>query len=149
MTERTQPTTANRVGYVIAIVINAALLVVVNNLLAWGWISWLTDDFEEVLPLLNVSLTATILVNLVYLAYDAEWFKSLCELGLLSISLAVTIRLYRVFPFDFSAYDVDWAVLVRIVLIIAMVGVGIAMIVQVVKLVRFAIAAGTSEQPSH
>lgn len=149
MTERTHPTTANRVGYVIAIVINAALLVVVNNLLAWGWISWLTDDFEEVLPLLNVSLTATILVNLVYLAYDAEWFKSLCELGLLSISLAVTIRLYRVFPFDFSAYDVDWAVLVRIVLIIAMVGVGIAMIVQVVKLVRFAIAAGTSEQPSH
>ena len=149
MTERTQPTTANRVGYVIAIVINAALLVVVNNLLAWGWISWLTDDFEEVLPLLNLSLTATILVNLVYLAFDAEWFKSLCELGLLSISLAVTIRLYQVFPFDFSAYDVDWAVLARIVLIIAMVGVGIAMIVQVVKLVRFAIAAGTSEQPSH
>ena len=94
-------------------------------------------------PLLNLSLTATILVNLVYLAFDAEWFKSLCELGLLSISLAVTIRLYQVFPFDFSAYDVDWAVLARIVLIIAMVGVGIAMIVQVVKLIRFAIAAGT------
>lgn len=149
MTERTQPTTANRVGYVIAILINAALLVVVNNLLAWGWISWLTNDFEEVLPLLNLSLTATILVNFVYLGYDAEWFKSLCELGLLSVSLAVTIRLYQVFPFDFSAYDVDWAVLARIVLIIAMVGVGIAMIVQVVKLVRFAIAAGTSEQPSH
>ena len=149
VTERTRPTTANRVGYVIAIVINAALLVVVNNLLAWGWISWLTDEFEEVLPLLNLSLTATILVNVVYLAYDAAWFKSISELGLLVISLAVTIRLYQVFPFDFSAYAADWALLARTVLIIAMVGVGIAMIVQVVKLVRIAIAAGASEQPSH
>jgi len=149
VTERTQPATANRVGYVVAIVINAVLLVVVNNLLAWGWISWLTDDFEQVLPLLNLSLTATILVNVLYLAYDAAWFKSISELGLLAISLAVTIRLYQVFPFDFSAYAVDWAVLARAVLIIAMVGVGIAMIVQVVKLVRIAIAAGASEQPSH
>ena len=147
LTERTGPSTASRVGYVIAIVLNAALLVVVNNILAWGWISWLTEEWEEVLPLLNVSLTATILVNVVYLAFDAEWFKSLCELGLLSISLAVTIRVYQVFPFDFSAYDFDWAAMVRVILIIGMIGIGIAMIVQLVKLVRFGIAAGSSELP--
>jgi hypothetical protein len=147
--ENARPTTTRRFGYVIAIIINAAVLVVVNNLLEWGWISWLTDDFEEVLPLLNLSLTATILVNVIYLAYDAEWFKSACELGLLAVSLAVTIRMYQVFPFDFSAYDANWDTLARLVLVFAMVGVAIAMIVQLVKLVRIAIAAGASEQPSH
>lgn len=147
MTDRTRPTTTRRVGYVIAIIINAALLVVVNNLLEWGWISWLTDDWEEVLPLLNLSLAATIIVNVIYLAYDAEWFKSVCELGLLPISLAVTIRTYQVFPFDFSAYDGNWETLARLVLVFAMIGIGIAMVVQVVKLVRFAIVAGSSEPP--
>lgn len=147
MAESTRPTTTRRVGYGIAIVINAALLVVVNNLLEWGWISWLTDDFEKVLPLLNLSLTATILVNAVYLVYDAEWFKSACEFGLLVISMAVLARTYQVFPFDFSAYAGTWEVLARAVIVIAMIGVGIAMVVQLVKLVRIAIVAGSSGPP--
>ena len=138
---------ARRIGYVIAIAINAALLVVVNNLLEWGWISWLTDDFEKVLPLLNLSLVATMVVNAVYLIYDASWFKSVCELGLLAITMAVLARTYIVFPFDFSAYAGSWETLTRLVIVLGMIGVGIAMVVHLVKLIGLAVTAGSSGPP--
>lgn len=134
-TDRRPSPASRRLGYVITIALNAALLVIVNNLLAWGWLPFLTEEFNEVLPLLNVSIAASIAVNLVYLFFDPAWFNALAEMGLLAVSLAVTIRMYRVFPFDFSPYDFDWALTARILLILGMVGMGAGMIANLVKLV--------------
>ena len=125
-----------RFGYVVAILVNVALLIAANNLLAWDIFPFLTDDFDRVLPIITVSLAAGIAVNLIYLAYDAGWFKALTQIGLLVISLAATIRLYQVFPFDFSAYEFGWETLAKWVLILAMVGVGIGMITELVKLAK-------------
>jgi hypothetical protein len=50
------------------------------------------------------------------------------------IGLVVTVRIFRVFPFDFSEYDFPWAGTTRAILILAMVGVCIGMIVEAVKL---------------
>lgn len=127
--------TTRRIGYVIAIAVNAAILYVVNHLLAWGWPPWLTDEFEEVLPILSISLLASILANVLYLGYDAAWFKSLTQVVVIGIAMAATIALFGVFPFDFSAYEFNWAVVARMVLILAMVGAGIAMITESVKFV--------------
>jgi hypothetical protein len=127
--------TGRRIGYVIAAAINVALLYFVNNLLNWDLSPFLTDDFERVIPLINVSLVATIVVNVIYLFFDRRWFKSLTQIGLAGIAMAATVRLYRVFPFDFSAYDFAWATLARAVLIIAMVGMAIAIVAETVKLI--------------
>ncbi len=127
-----------RFGYGVAIAGNVALLVIVNNILDWGWLPWLTADFRDVLPIMNVSLGASIAVNAVYLLHDGRGFKAFAELGLLIISLIVTIRVWRVFPFDFSAYDFGWGTLARWLLGLALFGIAVAMLVQVIQLGRLA-----------
>lgn len=146
--QNTSPAT-RRFGYVVAIVVNIVMLVIVNNILEWGWLSWLTDEWSDLAPMVSFSIIATIIVNAAYLAYDSAWFKSLTQVGLLVISLFVTIRIYQVFPFDFSAYEGNWEALARGVLIVAMVGIGIGLIVELVKLAKAAAAATATHQPSH
>jgi len=136
-----------RIGYAVAIACNVALLVIVNNILDWGWLPWLTADFRDVLPVLNVSFGASIAVNAVYLAYDAPGFKAAAELGLLIVALIVTIRFWRVFPFDFSAYDFSWGTLVRWLLGLAMFGICIGMLVQLAQLARLAARRGAPGDP--
>lgn len=115
--------------------VNAIVLYVVDNVLEWDLLPFLTDDFTSVLPLLQLSLLATIAVNVVYLAYDQQTFRSVMQLGLSGISLAVVLRLYEVFPFDFSGYAPMWGTVARAVLILAIVGTGIGIVVEVGRLV--------------
>ncbi|CAB4877936.1 MAG: hypothetical protein F2793_05290 [Actinobacteria bacterium] len=131
-----------RAGYVIAIIINAVLLYLING--RPGWESWdvLTADFVLVLWLVNLSLSLSFIANVLYLVYDVPWFKATCELVLAVVSLAVAVRGYQVFPFDFSSFAYGWTVLVRLILVVAMIGSSIAIIVQLVKLVRAAVGAG-------
>ncbi|MCU0281164.1 MAG: hypothetical protein MUE66_04910 [Acidimicrobiia bacterium] len=125
-----------KVGYAVAIACNIALLVIANNILDWGWLPWLTEEFRQVLPVMNVSLGASIAANAIYLFYDPPGFKAAAELGLLIVSLIVTIRFLQVFPFDFTAYEFGWGTLARWLLVLAIVGICIGMLVQVVQLVR-------------
>ena len=125
-----------RVGYAIAIAVNAAVLWFVHQLLDWGWPPWLTADFEQVLPAISRSLIASILANAAYLLYDKDWFKALTQIVVLVISLQATIAILRVFPFDFSAYQFDFDVVARVILVVAIIGIFIAIISEVVKLVR-------------
>jgi hypothetical protein len=124
-----------RAGYVVSIVVNAAIVIVVNNLLAWELLPWLTDDFDRVLPVVNLSLLATIAVNVVYLWFDPDWFRSSSQIALNVISIAAIVRMWQVFPFDFSAYDFDWDVVVRILLVVAFAGTVIGIVAEAVKLV--------------
>jgi hypothetical protein len=137
--------TTRRIGYTVAIVVNVAVLVVAHNLLDWGWFPWLTAEFDEVLPIITVSIVASIVANAVYLAYDLKWFRSAAEIGLLAVSLAATIRILQVFPFDFSAYEFGWGTLVRSVLGVAIAAIALAMLVQVIRLVRL-VARGPWEE---
>lgn len=131
--KRRRPGGLHRFGYALAAAVNLMLLVVVNNLLAWDLLPWLTDDFEQVLPILNLSLVASMAVNLAYIWVDPGGFKPLVQAGLNVINLLVVFRLLRLFPFDFSGYEFDWAILARIVLILAMVGTTIAIIAELAK----------------
>ena len=140
--------TARRIGYGVAVVFNLIFLAIVNNILGWGWVSWLTEDFETLLPIINLSLLASVLVNLVYILYDAKWFKALCESGLVMISLLVAIRTWQVFPFDFSAYSFDWETAARWVLALAIVAMSIALVVNVGKLIVATARSVETQQPS-
>jgi hypothetical protein len=123
-----------RAGYLAAVVVNTLMAVIVTNLLGWGWLPFLTDDFELLVPLVVVSLGAGILANLAYLVYDPRWFKSLCQVGISAISLVVAVRMYQVFPFDFAGYGSGWATVTRVVLILAIAGSAVALLVEGVKL---------------
>ena len=149
MTDQISPRATRRFGYGAAIAVNVVMLWIVNNLLEWGWPSWLTDEFDQVLPIINVSIVATIIVNLAYIAYDTAWFKSLLQIGLLAISLLVTIRLYQEFPFDFSAYSINWEAVTRGILIFVCIAIGIGLIAEIVKFAKSASEAVATHQPSH
>jgi len=118
---------------------NLVFLYVANNLLAWDLLSFLTAAFGSVVWLINLSLAATILANVVWLGYDAPWFKSLSQIGVNLISAVVSIRMYQVFPFDFSQSQFDWAPITRLVIILTFVGVALATIAELTKLVRLAL----------
>ncbi len=126
--------TGRRIGYVIAVAFNVAMLAVVPNLLDWGWPAFLTDEFVEVVPWISFSLAASIVANVVYWYDDAPAIRSVGGLVTNAIGLVVSYRMLRAFPFDFSTYDFDWSIVVTVILILAMVGSGIGMFVEARKL---------------
>jgi hypothetical protein len=125
---------AKRFGYLLAAAINAVMLWVVHQLLDWEWPGFLTPEFDDVLPILTFSFVVSIAVNLVYAWRDAYPIKSIGEMTTAAIGFAVTLRTWRVFPFDFSGYDADWSWLVRLILIVAMIGTAIGFVAESVKL---------------
>jgi hypothetical protein len=134
--EQPRSPAARRFGYVVAVGVNLVLLYVVNNLLEWGVPEFLTGDFERVLPIMNFSIVANVVVNIVYLFFDPTWFKSITQIVLSVIGLIVVIRLYRVFPFDYTAYEFyefEWEVVTRVVLVLIMIGISIGIIVTTAK----------------
>jgi hypothetical protein len=130
------PAATRRVGYVVAVFVNGVLLWVVNQLLGWGWPPFLTKAFDELLPVIDLSLAATIVVNLLWAWRDPTWFRHLGQIGRDAISVAVVVRTWQVFPFDFSGSWSGWPILGRIVLAVAFFGLIIDMTVRFVGLVR-------------
>ena len=126
---------ARRASYVIAIVINVAMLVIVQNLVEWGWPAFLTAEFAEVVPWISFSLIASIVANIIYQIDDSQTVKSVGQIAVNLISMWVTYTVLTVFPFDFSGYQFDYEIVARVVLILAIVGAGIGAIVEAIKLV--------------
>jgi len=123
-----------RAGYAIAVMVNLVLLIIVQNILEWGWLPFLTEEFSDVVPWISFSLVTSIVVNLVYQANDTPGVKSIGQIVTNLISIFVTYQFLRVFPFDFSNYDFNWGIVARIVLILTIVGAGIGVLTEAVKL---------------
>jgi peptidoglycan biosynthesis protein MviN/MurJ (putative lipid II flippase) len=112
-TVASRPSTGSRrAGYVIAAAINGVLL-------------WLID----------VSLVATIALNLIYMVRDPRWLTAAGAVVTTAIGLAAAVRMLQVFPFDFGDSEF-WPVVVRVGLWLAVVGAAIGIIVNLVPLVR-------------
>jgi hypothetical protein len=134
-TKKRPPRTARRFGYVVAIALNVVMLWVVHQVLEWGWPGFLTARFVEVLPLLSASIVASIAVNVGLLAYDRGRFRALTDLVTAAFGLAVTLRFWNVFPFDFTGYDRDWTWLFRAGLVLGIVGTAIGALVAFTRIV--------------
>lgn len=131
-----EPATGRRGGYVIAIALNAVGLWVVRRLLEWGWPRFLTDDFEQLLPILTLSFVAGMVVNGLFVLADPPRFKALGNLVTSVISVVVAVRTWQVFPFDFSTYTYDWSWVARAVILVAGVGSAIAVIANLFGVLR-------------
>lgn len=129
------PVGVRRLGYLVGIGISAGILFVVNNLLAWDIVPFLTDDFDQLLPIINASLVASIVVNAIWILYDAAWIRSTGQIILNLTSIVVLVLTLRIFPFDFSRYSFDWGSLTKVIIVFLIVALVIATIVEIVKLV--------------
>lgn len=125
-----------RFGFGIAVVINAALLVVVQNLTSWDVLPFLTTEFDSVVPWISLSLIVGIVANFLYIINDDYRLRSVGDLVTNLVSLVVTWRVFQVFPFDFSAYEFDWDLVARIILVVAIVGTFAGAIAAVTRLAR-------------
>ena len=145
---RSRPGPAGRrFGYAVAVVVNVALLLLVNVWPTWRVVPFLTDDMLDVLPLVNLGLIVGALVNLVDLVFDRRWIRWAGDLITSVIAVITLWRFWQVFPFDFPDTGFDWALLVRILLVVAIVGTAIAVVVQAVILVRVLLGRPAGGRP--
>jgi hypothetical protein len=122
------------VGCVIAAAVNAVMLWIAYQLLDWDWPRFLTEDFDELLPWIAVSLVVSIGFNLVYVMRDTRRVKALGDLVTAVIGFVVMVRTWQVFPFDFSTYAHDWSWLLRTIIVVGLIGTAAGAIVSAVKL---------------
>ncbi len=80
------------------------MLYLVHGILRWGWPAFVTEDWDRVLTVVSLSIVATIIANTLFFWYDRPWFKSLMNLMTTAIGLIAAIRMWQVFPFDFTGY---------------------------------------------
>jgi hypothetical protein len=125
-----------RVGYALAILINVVLLLLVNVWPTWRVLPFLTEAMLDVLPLVNLGLIAGAIVNLFNLVFDFRLIRAAGDLITSIIAVITLVRFWDVFPFAFPDSGFDWELLTRIVLGVAIGGTVIAVIVQVVLLIR-------------
>jgi hypothetical protein len=122
-----------RIGYLIAAVLDAVLLYLINGRPGWAALPFLTGDTTEVVTLLNISLVVGVVVNLLQVGYDPRWLVAAGALATTGIGLVVLIRLWQVFPFDFGSSSV-WPTFARVLLVLAIVGSVAGLVVNSVTL---------------
>jgi hypothetical protein len=132
---RRPPIAARRAGYVVAVALMAAFWFLLNVNPGWQIVPFLTDDAGRVITLANLSLGVSIVANLAYLVYDPPWWRSLGEVLTTAVGLAVLVRLWQVFPFTFTG-SIDWSMVARVTLIVAIAGSIVGIIVNLVIFLR-------------
>jgi hypothetical protein len=135
VTAHQHSTAARRAGYLVAAAVNLVLLYLVLVWPGWEALSFLTDSFTQVVGLLSVSLLVGAAANLVYVVTDPPRVRAAGQLVVSAFSLAATVRLLQVFPFDFSGWSFDPTWLVRLLLWVAVVGTVVGMVTELVRLV--------------
>jgi hypothetical protein len=126
----------SRGGNLFSVLINAALLWGINVWPGWQAVPFLTPDMTRVLDIVNASLVAGIIANLVFFIIRSRGVQALGNLVVLGIGLSAAMRLWEVFPFDFGNSWSGWPVLFRVFLVLGIVGSIIGALVEVVALFR-------------
>ena len=129
-------TATSRSGNVGSAVINALLLWGINIWPGWQILPFLTPDMTRALDLINASLIASLIVNLVCAVIHSRALLALGNIVVMGIGVAALLRLWEVFPFDFGTSWSGWPVLVRVFLVLGIVGSIIGAIVEVVNFFR-------------
>ncbi|WP_285248507.1 hypothetical protein [Pseudarthrobacter sp. efr-133-R2A-89] len=132
-------------GNIGSAVVNALLLYGLNIWPGWQVLPFLTSGMVRVLDLINASLIAGIVVGVVCVLIRARALLAVGNLVALGFGVAAIIRVWEVFPFDFTGGWTGWPVLVRVLLVIAMVGSVFGAVAELVNLVRA--LAGVEPRP--
>jgi hypothetical protein len=129
------PATGRRAGAVVLVVLGAAALLAMNVWPGWTAIPFLTAETEQVLGLVNLSIALGIAVNLAVAVVGLSWMRDAGDVITSSVGIVVAVRLLSVFPFRFVDGGIDWAVLVRVVLWVGLIGSVIGTVAALVRLV--------------
>ena len=138
---------ARRFGYLVAITVNAVLLFLINRSPGWESLSVLTPSTAEVIGIVNASILASVIANLVYLVWDADWLRALGDVATTTIGLAALVQIWQVWPVEFDA-GTPWDLLARWVIGIGIFGSAIGIVAALVKLVRSLSASPSSPDDS-
>lgn len=130
------PVASRRAGYTVAVAINAAMLYAGNVWPGWEALPFLTEDTSQVMPMINASITVSLLANVVYVLRDPRWLKALGDVVTTAVGLAAVLKMWQVFPFDFDDGGFDWALAVHVLLGIAIVGSVIGIVAGLVTFFR-------------
>ena len=133
MADRTPTGPSGNIG---SAVVNALLLYGINIWPGWRVLPFLTADMARALGLINASLIAGIVVNLVCVLIRSRALLALGNLVVMGIGVAAMLRLWDVFPFDFGTAWSGWPILVRVFLVLGIVGSIIGAVVELVNLFR-------------
>ena len=128
-----QASGGKKFGYVLSMLINAALLYVFNHLSNWN-IPYLLPTFQGCLWAIRLSLSATIFVNFIYIFFDETWFHHLMQAILNCFSWLSIYLLYSIFPFEFPA--ALWDQIVKIAFIFLLVVIPIGTLVELIQFLR-------------
>jgi hypothetical protein len=126
------PRGARIFGYAVALVVNLVMWYVFHNLQRWNLPFILTEEFAAILPAIDLSLWANIVVNALWMAYDPRRFRRSGQAALNLLSLNSVFALYRVFPFDFGTDFLNRGA--RGLLLLAMLGIVVGTVVELVRL---------------
>ena len=127
---------ARRTGYLVAALVNAAMLYAINRWPGWDAVPFLTARTEDVLPAVNASILAGLVANALYLWHDPQWIRALGDVVTTAFGLFALTRLWAVFPVEFADGGFDWALVVRILLGLGIAGSVIGILAGLARLVR-------------
>ena len=133
-TQRRPAVGARRAGYLVAVLVNAAMLYAVNVWPGWESVPFLTEGMRLVIGLVNLSIVVNLGANVVYLVRDPPWVRALGDILTTAVGLLAMIRMWQVFPFDFGNTSFDWTLVVRVLLGVGIVGSSIGIGVAAVSL---------------
>ncbi|MDO8107980.1 hypothetical protein Q6348_12315 [Isoptericola sp. b441] len=126
---------ARRAGYLVAVALDLVLLGLIFRWPGWESLAFLTQDTTVVLPWVAAQIWTGVAVNLVWVAADPRWLRALGDLATSALGLVAALRVLDVFPFAFDEGGFPWATAVRVVLWVGIVGSGIGVLVNLVRLV--------------
>jgi hypothetical protein len=133
---RARPRAASRrAGYVVAVGVSALLLYLLNRSPGWQAVPFLTDAMNRVIGVVNLSITAGLVANLVYVVWDPTWLKALGDLATTCAGVLAMLRIWQVWPFDFPAGS-PWNLVAHVALGLGLVGGAIGIVESTVRYVR-------------
>lgn len=131
---------SRRFGYGVAALINGLLMLLINVTPGWEAVPFLTEATPQVLGLINATLVASLVANVLYIAYSPRWVTAFGGVITTAVGLVAAIRMWQVFPFDFRESAIDWSIIAHGVLAVAVAGSAIAVLVQLGMLLRAIVA---------
>jgi len=125
----------------------------VDGITTWIRYPFFTEDINLWLPILTTTLIITIIGHIILIILDRYILREMIHIVINAFALWTVLTLLSVFPFDFSVIPSTTAadatyLGVRIFLIFISVGVGIAILVGVIKLI-VNVARGTASYQEH
>jgi hypothetical protein len=124
--------------FVASVVANLIGIAIINTAIIWRQYTKgvILESWIEILWAANLSMIVQIVGNLLLAIYRPARMYSLLQAIFTGVGLVSVVVFYHVFPLDFSQIVGSWLnTLLKAVLIIAMAGLSIAIVVNLVRVV--------------